>query len=246
MITVEIVYLLLIALIFLIFSYIKIALFLIFISLTYLLLAGCGIIPSIFLKHLQAAYTTPITSINKKRVAVILFGCSTIRWPNLLVRATFFSYSRIFEAARLYYLCQDNQCECTIIISGADVHTPGKSEAETYYQELLSVGINPKDIKLETISRNTYQNAQFVCEIMTKLEPYEQIFLVTSAIFLKRVMLYFLNFDLRPIPIPSPADYMEAWISLKPSGYNLFISEHVIHEYIALLRFYFYQKLKLN
>ncbi|WP_160149884.1 YdcF family protein [Legionella beliardensis] len=239
-----IVYLLLIALISLIFAYIKIALFLIFISVAFLLLGGCGIITSILLKYLQAAYTVPITSINKKRVAIILFGCSTIRWPNFLVKATFFSYSRIFEAVRLYYLCQKNNCKCTIIISGADVHTPGKTEAETYYEELLSAGIDAKNIKLEKMSVNTYQNAQFVCKIMDELEPYEQIFLVTSAIFLKRMMMYLLHFGLRPIPTPSPADYMGAWVSLKPSGYNLFILEHVIHEYVALLRFYFYQKLK--
>lgn len=244
MFTVLTIYLLVFALIFVAFSCFKIAFIFITLAVAYFLLAGCGIIPGLLLKYLQASYSTPINSIDKKRVAIILLGCSTIRWPDrTLVKATFFSYSRIFEAVRLYHLCKINNCECKIIISGGDVHTPGKSEAEAYRDELVDIGIAAEDIVLEATSRNTYQNAKFVCTMLAKT-PYDQVLLINSAALLKRAMLYFSYFGIKPLPCP--ADYVSAWVSFKPVGYNFFLTDYIINEYIGILRFHIYTMLGKN
>jgi len=230
------VYLLLIALVFLFFSYLKVSFVLIAVAITYLLLAGCGILTALLLKPLQSEYTTPATLTDKKRVAIILLGCSTIKWPNSMIKATFFSYSRLFEALRLHQLCKMNNCEFKIIISGGDAHTPGTSEAEVYRDELVGVGVDANNIQLESASRNTYENAQFVCDILTNSEPYDQIFLISSPIFLKRALLYFSHFGFSPVPCP--ADYISAWILFKPAGYNLFLCDFLIKEYISIYYYF--------
>ncbi len=233
----------------------KIAMILQIIFLASFYLIGSGLVAVFLMPNLELSannhnskFSTenlqPGNQIWEKNNAIIVLGAGNIKLPQSdVIKPSFFSYSRIDEAANLYFLCKKSKNECTIITSGGDVAKIGKSEAEIYSEKLLALGVNKDDIILESKSTNTYKNAEFSTAIINS-KKYDQIFLVTSSLHLKRSLLYFSNFDLKPKPIM--ADYVLPQFSLIPIGYNFAITDFILHEYIGIARLYIYNKLGLN
>lgn len=129
------------------------------------------------------------------------------------------------------------------MITGGDPLQNGLSEAEVYKKELLALGMKDTDIETETQSRNTFENAKFTSAIL-KQHNYDQIVLVTSAFHLKRSLLYFNFFDISAVPVFS--DYLSATLVLLPNSYYFLIADFAIHEYIGIIRFYFYNWMGWN
>ncbi len=90
---------------------------------------------------------------------------------------------------------------------------------------------------------NTYEHARNISE-MVKAQPGETAYLVTSALHMKRALLYFGAFGLHPDPFPS--DYIHVPRHLLPMGYNFAVADIALHQYIGILRFYAYKSLGLN
>ena len=101
------------------------------------------------------------------------------------VRPAVLAYSRIVEAVRLYFLAKKNDCPCSIVISGGDAPRTGVTEAEDYRAEMLRLGVEDSDIVPEGRSLNTFQNAEFIEEIL-RGQPFDKLFLVTSVKFQQR------------------------------------------------------------
>lgn len=233
--------LLLITLLLLCFRFFKTSIVLLGLTIIFYLLNGCGVIPYFLLRSLE---TTPplATPVFGKKNVFVLLGAGIIKQNNTVV-PSIVAYSRIVETARLYSLCKKSKKICTIIISGGDPTHSGTSEAEVYQTVLVSLGIQSSDIILEKNSSNTFKNAEFTHDILSTLH-FDQFFLITSGIHINRSLLYFSNFKLYPTPAPS--DYLTVIFSPIPIGYNFAMSDFAMHEYVGVLRFYWYNFMGWN
>ena len=199
---------------------------------------GCGVFSALTLNHLEPPNETLIQPHWAKRNAIVVLGAGSVALPQLnIVKPTVLAYSRINETAHLYFLCKKTANTCQIIISGGDASRTGKSEALIYQQALLNLGVNNADIILEQRSMNTYENAEFTSAIL-KSESFNNVFLVTSGLHMKRALIYFSYFGIDAIPARS--DYIAPMLFAIPIGYNFAIADFIMHEYIGILRLYVY------
>lgn len=208
------------------------------------LVIGNGFVPAYLLRNLQAPYSQSAPINWEKSNTIILLGAGTSKDPSSnRIKPSILAFSRIAQTAIIYHECKKTHALCHILISGGDPLNNGKSEAETYQESLLSLGIDSKDIRLESQSKNTYENAKF-SSFLLKKQYSKQLLLVSSGLALKRALLYFSFFNLYPKPIPS--DFTTIPIYKFPLGYNFAMNDFAIHEYIGILRFYIYNLLGWN
>ena len=215
-----------------------------FLILTFILftLTGIGVFSSFLLNKLEI-YPSLNHPTWKQNNAIILLGGGGVKLPDKGLKPTIFSYGRILEAAQLYTSCKETHAQCKIIVSGGNTRLYGKSEAEILSNELKGIGIKNADIILEPNSRNTYQNAEFTSVIL-KAMKFDNMILVTSAIHMKRSLLLFSHFGIKPIP--SAADYISSTLSLFPIGTNFALTDFAMHEFFGMAQFYVYNYLGWN
>ncbi|MES2142379.1 MAG: YdcF family protein [Pseudomonadota bacterium] len=229
---------LILALILGLFRYKKLCFLASFFTLISFVVIGNGFFPS-FLFYFLQTYEKPHTIEWKKSNTIVVLGAGTSKVQNTsIVIPSLISFSRIITAAELYKKCKSHSAICYILVSGGDPLHNGKTEAATYRDTLVSLGINRADIQLEPRSQNTFQNAEFT-SAMLRQYPFEQIFLVSSNLTLKRALLYFSFFHIYPTPIP--ADFITVPFSKFPLGYNLAMSDFATHEIAGIARFYIYK-----
>ncbi len=210
-------------------------------------LVGSGLIPSALLKNLQVH--PPIKNFDwKSSNTIVLLGSGVIQWSlphqgdtQNDIKSTLFGYSRIHEAARLYWDCKKKSQNCTILATGGSPHKERISEAEVMHRELVELGVT--DVILEKESNNTYQNAKFSSAIL-KMNRSDSILLVSSGAHMRRSLLYFSHFGVNAIPAPS--DHLNTQLSWLPLSYNLLLTDLAIHEYLGILRFHLYNRLGWN
>ena len=134
---------------------------------------------------------------------------------------------RASEVLRLYNL------QSAIIISGRDPLSPKIEEAKEVKEFLTERGISAENIILEDKSRNTFESAKNIKEILDD-EPF---FLVTSAYHLPRAIETFQK--ARTNPIPAPADFKIEKnydiLDFFPDAENLRNSDIALHEYFGIL-----------
>jgi len=134
---------------------------------------------------------------------------------------------RASEVLRLYNL------QSAIIISGRDPLSPKIEEAKEVKDFLVERGIPSENIILEDKSRNTFESAKNIKEILDD-EPF---FLVTSAYHLPRAIETFQK--ARTNPIPAPADFKIEKnydiLDFFPDAQNLRNSDIALHEYFGIL-----------
>lgn len=202
------------------------------------LVIGNGFFPAYLVHELQLPYSRLHSMDWKKSNTIILLGAGTSKNPTTdKINPSLLSFSRITQTAMIYRECKKTNVACHILISGGDPLNNGTSEAKTYQEILLSLGINANDIQLETQSKTTYQNAKFSSYLLKK-QINEQLFLVSSGLVLKRALLYFSFFNLYPKPIAS--DFITIPITTHPLGYNFAMNDFAVHEYIGIVRFLIY------
>ena len=220
------------------FGYKKLSLLAGLITLISFIVIGNGFLPSYLVHSLQTYKESYIIDWGKNNTIVVL-GAGTSKAPDShRIRPSLMSFSRITAAAELYRNCKINTSHCHILISGGDPLHNGKTEAATYRDSLLSLGINLADIQLEPHSKNTFQNAEFTSDLLRQESDEQKILLVSSGLTLKRALLYFSYFNIHPIPIPS--DFITITLSKFPLAYNLAMNDFAIHEIIGIVRFYVY------
>lgn len=208
------------------------------------LIIGYGFFPAYLLHRLQSPYSQSTPIAWKKTNTIILLGAGTSKNPRSnKVKPSLLAFSRITQTAVIYRECKKTNANCHILISGGDPLNNGKSEAKTYQESLLALGVDSRDIQLETQSKNTYQNAKFSSYVLKNYDS-EQLLLVNSGLALKRALLYFSFFNIYPIPIAS--DFISIPISKYPLDYNFAMNDFAIHEYLGIFRFYIYNFLGWN
>ncbi|WP_323119097.1 YdcF family protein [Burkholderia alba] len=205
---------------------------------------GCGPLPGGLLGRLQSAYAVNPPVNWGKRNAIIVLGAGTERIPGgREIEPGLFAYGRLVEAAVLYRQCRQAQAYCKLVVSGGDPAGNGVTEAQVYRGVLIRLGVETADILLEPESRNTWQNAQFVRGVVTALNP-ERVLIVSSAVHLRRSMLYFNHFGIDATPMR--ADYLRGKLSVLPLSYNFAMTDLALHEYAGIARYHLYNALGLN
>ena len=150
---------------------------------------------------------------NNYKYGIVLGGYSyynkTIEHINLNDRG-----DRLISAIELYNLGKIEK----IIISGGngELINNGMKESEWSKKFLINMGVQKKDILLESNSRNTIENAQYTAILMKK-EMSEKSLLITSADHMRRASFCFskYNFNIEIYPtdcsgndIPLTFDYL--------------------------------------
>ncbi|QUM88635.1 YdcF family protein [Moritella sp. 36] len=205
-------------------------------------LISIGVVPKYLLDKLQQDYVAKTSIHWQENNAIILLGAGLEKVGDN-IEPPFYSFARIYEAARVYNECVDSNQQCKIIVSGGDTKKLGDTEAAVYKERLISIGINAVDIITEPNSLNTWQNAQFTSEILRK-GNFDNNVLVSSGLHIKRSLLYFEHFGVHATPIR--ADYMSANISFIPLGYNFALTDFALHEWIGFWRYDIYNMIGAN
>jgi uncharacterized SAM-binding protein YcdF (DUF218 family) len=137
---------------------------------------------------------------------------------------------RVVEGVRLHKAIPGS----TLLLSGGAVFDP-VPEAEVMAQVAVLLGVKPGDIMLESDSRDTADQAEFIAKMLGK----EKFILVTSAAHMVRSMALFRRRDLQPIP--APTDFRAS--NTPSSGPDKFFpgagflgqTQVALHEYLGLV-----------
>lgn len=203
---------------------------------------GCGVVPAWLLDSLEKPFEDEPHITWGTRNAIVLLGAGTFH-VGQTVEPSMFSYPRLVEAAQLYQACRKSDNDCKILVSGGDARHHGEPEAAVYGRELVALGVDRADLLAEPRSMNTWQNAQFSRAVLAEYAP-DRTVLVSSAIHLRRSLLYFAHFGVTPIPVR--ADDLQATASPLPMAYNFALTDYALHEWIGIARYHVYNALGWN
>ena len=205
---------------------------------------GCGPVPQWLLTSLQAPYAVRPTPAWSARNAIVLLGAGDERIPETgRVEPGTFAYCRLTTAVALYRACRLTAADCKIVASGGDAQRLGAPEAAVYRAALIDVGVAATDVLTEPDSLNTWQNAQF-CSALLRRYRADRVALVSSGIHLRRSLLYFAHFGVRPVAVR--AEYLRAIPSLLPLAYNFAVTDFALHEFVGIARYHVYNALGRN
>lgn len=191
-------------------------------------------VKDMFIIPLEDAYKVPsVDTIKTYDAYVVLGGGINENAPDLNGEGQLSSESlpRVVDAYRLYKIEKK-----PVILSGGNVYGK-KSEAQIAKRFLISLGVSEKDIIIEENSKDTYENALFVKEILQKRGS-KSIVLITSAFHMKRSVQLFKKHFHSILPYPtgyrtSRSDYNV--MSYMPNGENIAFVAYSIKEYLGIL-----------
>jgi uncharacterized SAM-binding protein YcdF (DUF218 family) len=213
-------------------------------SLLLFLATACGLLPGWMLDDLQSSYPASFSGPWAARNAIVLLGAGTTpARPGVALEPTLSGYGRIAQAAGLYRDCKGSGQRCVLLVSGGDAQHHGTPEAVVYAGVLHRLGVSAQDLLLETHSMNTWQNAQFSRPLLLALAP-QRLLLVSSGIHLRRSLLYFAHFALRPTPVCG--DELDATLSPWPLAWNMALADAAWHEYMGIARYDAYNAMGWN
>ena len=143
--------------------------------------------------------------------------------------------SRVLAAVRL-----QRRLHIPILLSGGQVYSDTGAEAKIASRVLKSLGVDEKDIIVETRSINTTQNAKFSVEIMRE-RGLSRPLLVTSAFHMRRAVLNFAQQGVEVIPYPT--DFMVThspqfhYTKLRPQSeallYNVMVMQERLRTFVT-------------
>jgi uncharacterized SAM-binding protein YcdF (DUF218 family) len=171
------------------------------------------------------------------RTAIVLLGGGTEYRDGELVPKRDV-YERIALAATLHAQCVRAGGTCRVIVSGGNPQRHESTEADNYLPYLMRAGVPRADLVLENRSLTTWQNARNVAPIVRAGND-ETVLLVTSSYHMRRAMLDFHRFDMKPLPAVSNVRNVKR--GLLPREGNLESAETALHELIGVAQFYVYR-----
>lgn len=208
------------------------------------LAVACGPLPRWMLHNLQHGYSARVSGPWASRNAIELLAAGTTRTSeDAPLQPSLFAWGRIARAAMLYRECKASGQQCLLLVSGGDSQDHGRPEAVVYAQTLLQLGVAPADLQWEPHSMNTWQNAKFSRPLLQAFDP-QKLVLVSSGIHLRRSLLYFDHFGLRPQPVRGGD--VEAVLSPWPLAWNMALCDSALHEYLGMVQFHVYNALGWN
>ena len=211
-------------------------------AVVWLFFAGCGPLTGMLLGHLQAGYAPDVAQWGQRN-AIILLGAGTVRSGAGAIEPSLYANGRILRAAELYRACKATGADCKVEVSGGDAMKLKQAEADVYAISLDRLGVPRTDLILEAQSMNTFQNAQFSKSLLVSYGA-DKVVLVSSAVHLRRAMLYFSHFAIHGEPVRG--DYVTARYDWLPTSENLSFADFAIHEYVGVWRYHLYNAMGWN
>lgn len=211
-------------------------------TITLVILIGNGFLGKMISGYLQDIYlNTPEVKITTvQNPIIVVLGGGVVDIDNTEKLHTM-SYSRMVTAYQLYHEFKKNNRPCKIVISGKG--RGHKSEAELFSENFKKMGLEDADMIKEDQSMNTYQNAKFSNEIISKMGP-NSLYLVTSGFHMKRSVALFETFGLKPIPQAS--DLIDTEITVFPNSYNAAFTFVMLKEVVGIWQVQLYNSLGMN
>jgi len=179
-----------------------------------------------------------IDSVNNTYDAVVVLGGYTTFDKSSNVIGFHESVDRILYG--IYFYKQGIAAK--IIISGGNARLVNDKEESLITKEYLSnIGITESDIYIENKSRNTFENAKFVAELIKEKENIRKVLLVTSAYHMPRAEKCFkkqqIKFDVFPVDyIAGPRKFYIDHLLL-PDMEGFIIWQNLIHEWLGFLTY---------
>jgi len=141
---------------------------------------------------------------------------------------------RLSEGVRLYRIIKAKERNCTIILTGGRFYEKQYAASVVSREWLISMGIPASDIRLETSSRTTFEEARLVLPTVRNVSA-EAVFLITSASHMHRAVAAFNKFGLSVIP--APCDFSDSGklglFSFLPEAATLRENRALLWEYLG-------------
>jgi len=136
---------------------------------------------------------TPIESLPKYKVGIVLGGITSDKEPRDRVHMTG-EADRLLHALQLY---REGKVDKILLSGGSGkLLVDSVSEAELLKKVLELSKVPKRDILIENRSRNTRENALYSAEILNEKYPNETYLLITSATHIRRAEACFRNVGL--------------------------------------------------
>jgi uncharacterized SAM-binding protein YcdF (DUF218 family) len=145
--------------------------------------------------HYWEVPAIPQSKLTEKYEAAIVLGGVSF-WDHSLNRIQFSrSSDRVFQALELYHKGYVKK----IIISGGSgsIVYPDDKESIEIKAYLLNIGMKDEDILVETMSRNTYENAKYTKALIDSLHLKGPFLLVSSGFHIPRATKCFDKFGIK-------------------------------------------------
>ena len=165
---------------------------------------------------------------------IVVLGGEQVSDPTITTASQFqpSSLVRLIEGIRLYRQIPGSK----LILSGGSSKYEPTTNAELMQKMALLLGVRKEDIILEASSKNTYEEAKNIKDIVGK----EKFILVTSASHMPRSMALFKKLGMEPIPAPTdhlakkhhkipPEEFF-------PKADSLKMTEAAFYEYLGLIK----------
>ena len=206
-------------------------------ALTILLLGGWAPLPDALLRHLERQYPDPPPVPAQSYVGVIVLGGATesgyvnegTEEPQVNGGA-----ERMTTVLPLLRQAPDLQ----VVFSGGEgqYFGSGPSEAERARRFFVQLGLDPQRVRMESQSRNTYENAVFTARL-SGIDPHKPWILITSASHMPRALAVFRKqgWNVTPYSVDFNTGLSTPWTS-----YSLGISGKwyiALHEYLGILAY---------
>ncbi|MEI6577101.1 MAG: YdcF family protein [Bacteroidota bacterium] len=170
----------------------------------------------------------------------IVLGGGMVQSDKALKRLIFrYNTDRIFQAISLYKQKKIKK----ILISGGSGNLINRSwqEASLSRDYLLLIGVSDADILVDSLSKNTHENAVNCVQILKKDKAAHRFLLITSAVHMKRSMGCFDKEGLKCAPYPTnPVAGMRHFDlnhMLMPQAKALEIYDDLIHEVFGYITY---------
>ncbi len=125
-----------------------------------------------------------------------------------------------------------------IIVSGGSGYAGRSPEAPVIRRFLLDLGVEERQVLVESLSRDTKENALYCREILRK-RGFRHPLLVTSAYHMRRSIKMFQKVGVTVTPLPAQfvtgGDIPLIWVDFLPSAHALQQTEKALKEYLGLL-----------
>ena len=202
-----------------------------------LLLFSNASIPNLLLQPLERPFTpvfvTPeqAASLTQPPLKwIVVLGAGDIYSPSLPPTTQLHdaSLARIVEAVRIHRELPESK-----IVLSEGTSFENVPVAEVMGRAMRALGVEEKDLVLETQSRDTEESAQFVQPIVGK----DRFILVTSASHMRRSQALFRKLGMDPIAAPTDYESSSQGLRLSdfyPSVGELHKADLALHEYLGL------------
>lgn len=192
---------------------------------------GCGPVPGWLLQHWEAPFAQRPAMAWATSNAIVLLTANANNPPGGVPEPGQGGYTRVAETVALYRSCREAGARCTVLVSGGDASFLGEPLAQVYRHALMRLGVAEADMVLEPRSRTTWQNAEFARAPLAHIGA-EKVWLVSSALHLRRAEFAFRHFGIQAIPMR--ADYPRGVWTWLPSAYNFHVTNLALHEYAGM------------